>query len=280
MSARRYLPLLPGLAIVLVFLVIPILIIGVISFFTFTGSDLQPILTISNYVSLFTGGVYPNTILRTMEIGFIVTLACLFLGYPLAYFMAMHVKREAFKLMFVLLLLMPWWIDYSIRSMAWLPLLGTNGALNSILLTLGVLKVPSSDFIYNEFSAVLVMIQSYILFMVSPIFFSLAKIDPSILEGAETLGASRSQKFYHITLSMSKPGMIIGSVFVFVFSMADYATPQLIGGTLEPAGLAIVSLVGVFNWPLASALSVVLVLIVLAVVYMMLRLTDIKQLIF
>jgi len=275
-----YLLALPGLILSILFLIIPIIFDLIISFYTYESGQVISKFTLENYIKLFSSQIYLGNILYTIRLASIVTAACLALGYPVAYLMAMHIKGEENKLILILLFLLPWWIDYTVRSIAWIPVLGREGVINKILMGLRILNQPSGAFLFNEVSAIIVMIQANLLFMIGPIFFSLAKIDKSFLEAAETLGASKLRAFYHIVFKMSTPGIIIGIIFVFIAAMADFATPRLIGGYITTIGLNIANQVAVLNWPFAGAISIILLMITLGLIVVMLKIVDIKQMIF
>ncbi|MFQ5762147.1 MAG: ABC transporter permease [Candidatus Bathyarchaeia archaeon] len=280
----EYVMLAPSVVWIAVFLIIPVIILTVMSFYTLGLKGGMPVilpeLTVENYIQIFTNPVNLSIIVFTVTLSLLVTALCILIAYPAAYFFAIKIKSPAIKTLILLLLLPYLWIDYTARTIAWFPILGVSGMANYVLMGLGVLNEPSSIFFFNEFSATLVMTQTYVLFMVFPIFLSMAKIDPTLLHAAETLGANRRQAFYNVTFRMSLPGLVVGCIFVFVFAMADFATPRLLGGTIQTAGLSIAYLMGVLSWPLATAFATVLIGITLGVVYLFFRIADVKSMVF
>jgi len=276
-----YLMLAPAVIWVVLFLIVPLVVVLVISFYTPVGAaGFVPVLTFDNYIRIFFSPTYVGILLLTLRLSLTVVAACVVLAYPAAYFLAMKIRDEARKTILLVAMLIPFWIDWTVRMLAWWPILGRLGVINAALLYIGVLKEPSDLFIFNEMSATFVLIQSYVLFMIAPIFLSMIKMDPSMLEAAETLRANKLQSFYHITFKMSLPGVIIGCVFVFVMTMADFATPRLLGGFIQTIGLSIAYQMGVLNWPLATAFATVLMTVTVLVVYGMFRVVDIKRMLF
>lgn len=278
-SYSHILMLLPALIWVLLFLFVPLLIIFANSFYTFTGIGVSPTLTLDNYITVFFTPQYLRLIGYTLGVSALIVVICLIIGFPAAYYLALKVRDEKKRLLLILILIIPFWIDFTTRLMAWFPILSSNGVVNYILESTHIIRQPILLFLSPE-SAILVMIQTYILFMIAPILLSLVTMDANLPRAAETLGASSFQIFRHVILPLAKPGIIIGSAFVFVETMGDFVTPRMLGGTMETAGLVVAQQAGVLNWPLASAISVVLVLITLVVVILMFRTVKIARMVF
>ena len=269
-----YLLVLPALVWTLVFLVGPLLQIVLMSFYTPVALSYVPILTVSNYVQAFTDPTAQASIALTLEYSTIVALVSVLLAFPVAYFLAAKIKSQTLKTAILVALIIPFWIDWTIRTISWIPMLGTNGILNDVLLGLHILSEPSPLFIYSDFATVLVMIQSYVVFVIGPVFLALAKIDPILYEAAAASGADRIKQFYYITLRLALPGVAIGAAFVFVSSMGDWATPKVIGRIATTAGQYIYNSQTYLNWPLASAVSVVITGI--AIITVILLFTGVK----
>lgn len=272
-----YLLVLPALLWTLVFLVGPLLEIVVMSFYTPVQLAYVPIFTIENYVRAFTDPTAQASILLTLEYSAVVTAVAVLLAYPVGYFLSHKIQSFTVKTAILVALIIPFWIDWTIRTISWIPMLGTYGVLNSVLVGLGVLSEPSVLFLYSDLSTILVMIQSYVVFVIGPIFLALAKIDPILYEAAAACGADRIRQFYHITLRLSLPGVAIGAAFIFVASMGDWATPKVIGRIATTAGQFIYNSQVYLNWPLASAVSVVITGIALIIVIALLRGVQLRQ---
>ena len=276
-NLSSYILVAPTLAVVVVFLLLPLLLVLRVSFLHHVplGYTNQP--TLENYGFAFTNESVRNTLAFTLETASIVTAVSLLLAYPVAYFLTRKVKSFTAKTGFLVFLLIPFWIDFTTRSLAWIPWLGTQGIINDVLLAIGAINQPATIFLYSSFAMDLVMVQAYTLFMVAPLFISMSKIDPILYEAAQTLGASRLRTFLHINLRLTLPGMGIGCVFVFLSSLADFATPKLIGGLVTSIGELIKDNVTFINLPNASAISALVVVIALVVLVLTFRLTHVEQ---
>ena len=272
-----YLLVLPALVWTLVFLIGPILQIVLMSFYTPVELSYLPIFTVSNYLQAFTDPTAQASIALTLEYSTIVALVSVLLAFPVAYFLATKIKSQTTKTAILVALIIPFWIDWTIRTISWIPMLGTNGILNDILLGLHILSEPSPLFLYSDFATVLVMIQSYVVFVIGPIFLALAKIDPILYEAAAASGADRIKQFYYITLRLGLPGVAIGAAFVFVASMGDWATPKVIGRIATTAGMYIYNSQTYLNWPLASAVSVVITSIAIIIVILLFTGVKLRQ---
>jgi putative spermidine/putrescine transport system permease protein len=273
-----YLLVLPALAWMIIFLIGPLAQIVIMSFYTPTSLGYLPTLTIGNYISAFTDPASTSSILLTLRYSTIVTLASVLFAFPVAYFLARQVRSMTVKTAILIALIIPFWIDWTIRTISWIPMLGTNGILNDALLGLHILSKPSELFLYSDFATILVMIQSYVVFVIAPIFIALSKIDPILYEAAAATGADVKSQFYHITLKLTAPGIVIGAVFVFVASMGDWATPKVIGRISTTAGQFIYNEQVYLNWPYASAVAIILTAIALIVVIALLRVVNLRAL--
>ncbi|MEM1943508.1 MAG: ABC transporter permease [Candidatus Caldarchaeum sp.] len=272
-----YLLMGPMLATIIVFLVVPLVMVGIVSFYTPTGTGYAPVVNVASYVRFFTDPTIYGILLNTLAYSAIVTVMAFILAYPIAYFLTMKVRTFRAKTILLIAMLIPFWIDFTTRALSWIPWLGIQGIINQVLIRLGILQEPSPIFLFSPFAMLLVMIQGYTLFMIAPIFIVMSKIDPILYEAAKVLGASPIKTFYHINLRLSLPGIGVGTVFVFLSAVADFATPRLIGGLVTSIGQVIRDQVVFLNLPLASAISVVLTMIALAIVMTVFKLMNIRQ---
>lgn len=265
------------MATIIVFLVVPLVMVGIVSFYTPTGTGYAPVVNVASYVRFFTDPTIYGILLNTLAYSAIVTVMAFILAYPIAYFLTMKVRTFRAKTILLIAMLIPFWIDFTTRALSWIPWLGIQGIINQVLIRLGILQEPSPIFLFSPFAMLLVMIQGYTLFMIAPIFIVMSKIDPILYEAAKVLGASPIKTFYHINLRLSLPGIGVGTVFVFLSAVADFATPRLIGGLVTSIGQVIRDQVVFLNLPLASAISVVLTMIALAIVMTVFKLMNIRQ---
>ncbi len=276
-SLYSYLLLAPMLGVIIVFLLLPLIMVGIVSFYKQIGVVYVPELNLNNYVRFFTDPNIYGILLSTLANSAIVTVMAFILAYPVAYFLTMKIRTFRAKTILLIAMLIPFWIDFTTRALSWIPWLGIQGILNQVLTGLGILREPSPIFLFSPFAMLLVMIQGYTLFMIAPIFIVMSKIDPTLYEAARALGASPLKTFYHINLKLTMPGIGVGIVFVFLSSVADFATPRLIGGLVTSIGQVIRDQVVFLNLPLASAISVILTLIALAIVITVFKLMNIRQ---
>ena len=204
--------------------------------------------------------IYLQTYWSSLKTALMVTVLCLVFGYPIAY--AISRVREDIRNGVLLLIMLPFWTSFLLRVYAWMGILSTTGLVNTWLQNWGIIDGPLELF-YNQFSLILVMVYAYLPFMILPLYTQLLKLDHRLLEAAGDLGASPIKSFLTITLPLSKVGMIAGSMLVFIPCVGEYVIPELVGG---PENLMIGKVLwqAFFdqnNWPLASAVAVIMVLL-------------------
>jgi putrescine transport system permease protein len=213
-----------------------------------------------NYLFLFQDPYYATIYLSSVKMAAVSTVLCLLLGYPMAYFIARQPARR--RSMLLLAVILPFWISFLLRVYAWIGLLNTHGVINQGLMWLGVIDQPLS-LIYNDFAVYLGIVYSYLPFMILPLYANLEKLDIDLEEAAADLGAKRWQVFVDVTLPMSLPGIIAGSLLVFIPAIGEFIIPALLGGSdTLMIGRALWDEFFINrDWPVASAVSVVLLLI-------------------
>ncbi|GAB4347349.1 MAG: spermidine/putrescine ABC transporter permease PotB [Oricola sp.] len=247
----------PALTAVTLLLFVPLLFIVVYSFWlrTATGAD-QAGFHLDNWAEALTDRFYRDILLNTLKIAAITTIVCALMGYPAAYFIA---RSRGNKAILLLLLMLPFWISYIIRTMSWINILGVSGAVNSILISLGIIHEPI-QMLYNETTVILGLVHFLLPFMVLNVFVSLEGIDETLEDAALSLGATRWQSFLEVTLPLSLPGLAAGSLLCFVLGAGTYITPLVLGGPRDAmfANLVFEAVITQLNWPLGSALSLML----------------------
>ena len=284
----------PTLLIVLGMMLVPLIAIVIVSFWTQTGFDLDTTITLANYSLLtedagkcFSGrwwawewqcGLYSTLILKSLVMSLIATTAIVLLAYPMAYFMAFRIQRG--KLIWIILLTVPFWTSYLLRVFAWKVILGFNGIINSGLKSLGLIDKPLEFLLYNPASVTITLAHAWAAFAVLPIYVSLEKIDRSYLEAATDLGDSRWKRFWRITFPLSLPGTIAATLLAFIPIVGDYITPTLVGG---PSGIMIgnsiaTQFIKANNAPLGAALSTVMMLAITLCVCLFLAVIGKKRL--
>ncbi|SPE43981.1 ABC spermidine/putrescine transporter, inner membrane subunit [Candidatus Sulfotelmatobacter sp. SbA7] len=259
----------PPLVWVAVFLLVPYALLFCYSFWSV--SPAQTIVhswTLDNYRDLFRVNVYLQTLFRSMGIAARVMLFSLLLGYPLAYYLSFYAGAR--KELFYQLVIIPLWVSYLVRAYAWKTILGSDGVLNTLLQYVHLTRHPLDFLLYSPFAVVLTLTHIYTPFAFLPIYASLEHIPRNLVEASHDLGASPFQTFWRVIFPLSIPGVLAGATFAFVLSLGDFLAPLLLGG---PSGIMIsnivVSLFGAaYNWPLGAAISLCMLLLVLALIYL------------
>jgi spermidine/putrescine transport system permease protein len=259
---RGYALLSPTLVWMLVALAVPLAILVTLSFWTQVYLDFDRSFSLKNYIDFFEKPIYVKLLWKSVKISGAVTLATVLLAYPAAYFIAFKVTRN--KLIWLILITVPFWTSYLLRVFAWKVVLGFNGVINSGLMTLGIIDQPLEFILYNPTAVVITLAHAWAAFAILPIYVSLEKIDRSLLEAAADLGEGPVMSFLRVTLPLSMPGVIAASLLVFIPTTGDYVTPSLVGG---PTGIMIGNIVASLfgkanNWPLGAATAVMSMLFI------------------
>ena len=233
-------------------------------------------LTLENYAFLFQDNYYGIIYLSSLKMAAIGTLLCLLLGYPMAYFIARQPPRR--RNVLLLAVILPFWISFLLRVYAWIGLLNSKGLFNAILMKLGIVDQPI-QMLYNDFAVYLGILYSYLPFMILPLYSNLERHDRNLLDAAADLGARRSRAFLDITLPLSMPGILGGCLLVFIPAVGEFTIPALLGGadTLMIGRVLWDEFFVSRDWPVASAVSVVLLLLLLAPILWFQRLQAREQ---
>ena len=256
-SAQGLFLISPTLCFALLLLAVPLVMVAALSFWTQDYLTLDRTFTTANYVTAWTEPMYQYLMARSLKISIFVTVATVFLAYPVAYFISFHVAPKR-KAMWIFLITIPFWTSYLMRIFLWKVILGYNGVVNGSLIGLGVIEQPLSFILYNQNAVVLTLAHAWVPFAILPIFVALERVDRSLIEAAEDLGDSRLRRFLRVTLPLSMPGVIAATIIVFIPTIGDYVTPRLVGG---PNGLMISNMIELQfkkanNAPLGAALAI------------------------
>ncbi|MCE6960744.1 ABC transporter permease [Cereibacter sphaeroides] len=267
------------LALVLAaFLVLPIVMIVIVSFWTATEFSIVPAFSFENYDFLLGSPVTYSVFLNTFKYAAITWAVTLVLGFTVAYFLAFHVRSQAWQTALFLLCTIPFWTSNIIRMISWIPFLGRNGIANSTLISWGVIDQPLEWLLFSDFSVILAFVHLYTLFMVVPIFNTMMRIDRSLIEAASDAGASGFQTLWNVILPLTKPGIMIGSIFVITLVMGDFITVRFMSGSQAAnVGRLISNDIALLQYPSAAATAVVLLITVLITISALLRLVDIRK---
>jgi spermidine/putrescine transport system permease protein len=256
---RGYTLLLPTLLVMSALLAAPLGALLALSFWTQNDFDLDTTFTLTNYRTIFDylhSPIYLTLLWRSIEMSASATAAVVLTAYPVAYFLSFHARQR--KLIWLILITIPFWTSYLLRIFAWKVILGFNGVINSGLIDLGLVKEPLSLLLYNPTAVTITLAHAWAAYAILPIYVSLEKIDRSLLEAATDLGDGAVRRFLRVTLPLSAPGTIAATLLVFIPTVGDYVTPSLVGGSTGiMIGNLIESSFGKANdAPLGSAISV------------------------
>lgn len=249
-------------------LLIPYITIFAVSFYSRKFPFHVPDFQFGNYLTLVLDPQYYQVLLRSLKISFFVSLVAFCLSYPLTYFLAFKVRSRRLRMTLYVATIIPLWVSYLLRAYTWKTILGTEGVLNSFLVWLGLIDEPLQLFLYNQFAMVITMAYIFTPFMVMPLFAALEKIPRNLIEASKDLGVGRLGTFLRITLPLSVPGILAGFTFTFCLSAGDFISPLLVGGPYSNMiANVIATQFGIANnWPLGSALSIVMLILVLAII--------------
>jgi len=273
-----YLQALPLALILGAFLLAPVLMIAAVSFWDYDFARLYPDFILLNYEETLGSWVTWRTYANTLRYAAIVWALTLFIGFWVAYFLAFHIRSATMQMVLFLVCTVPFLTSNIIRMISWIPVLGRNGLVNSTLIELGLIPQPIEWLLYSDFAVVLAMVHLYTLFMVTPIFNTLMRIDRSLIEAARDAGASSWQILTNIILPLAKPGMAIGTIFVVTLVMADFITVQVMsGGQSASVALMMRNQMSLLQYPAAAANAVILLILVLLMVAGILRIVDIRK---
>lgn len=267
----------PGALWILLFFNLPILIVLFISFVERgrAGSiRIPPVYTLDNYSQLFNACssefagpecdpfLYLGIFGHSVRIGLVVTLWCILLGYPLSYFISK--QRQFWRDALMILVIIPFWTNFLVRTYALKQVLATEGLLNSFMMNIGLINQPL-ELLFNEFAVVVGLVYGYLPFAILPMYASIEKFDHTLMEAAADLGASPVRSFLRVMLPLTMPGVVAALVLVFVPVVGAFITPDIMGGgKIEMIGTLINRQFGVSrNWPFGSAMSLMLMLLVL-----------------
>jgi len=268
-ALRGYSLLLPTILVMAFSMCVPFAIMVVVSFWRQHAFEFDTAFSLANYGKIFQNPLYQVLMARSLAISGACTIATVLLSYPMAYYVAFHVHRR--KLIWIILMTLPFWTSYLLRVFAWKIILGYNGVINSGLMTLGLVEQPLEFLLYSPEAVVITLAHAWAAFAILPIYVSLEKIDRSLVEAATDLGDGPVARFLRVTFPLSLPGVIAAMLMIFIPTVGDYVTPALVGG---PDGMMIANIVQVQfgrvnDWPMGAALAVgsMVVVAVISVLY-------------
>ena len=277
-ALKGWLMVSPLALVLFFFLVLPIILIVVVSFWQATEFSIIPAFELDNYEFLFGSPVTYKVFFNTFKYAFITWVFTLFIGFTVAYYLAFHIRSLTWQVALFLLCTIPFWTSNIIRMISWIPFLGRNGIANSALMSWGVIDEPVEWLLFSDFAVILAFVHLYTLFMVVPIFNTMMRIDKSLIEAARDAGANGVQILWNVIIPLTKPGIMIGTIFVVTLVMGDFITVRFMSGSQSAnVGRLISNDIALLQYPSASATAIVLLLTVLITIGIMLRFVDIRK---
>jgi putative spermidine/putrescine transport system permease protein len=278
-SVPSYLQVAPLTLVLILFFVVPVALVVIVSFFRYQMLvGIVPDFTFKNYVDLLTNPTTWALYLSTVKFTLIVLAITFVLGFWIAYFLVFHVRNLLTAIALFLVCTVPFWTSNIIRMISWRPVLGREGLINSGLMSAGIIDQPLEWLLYSDFSVVVAYVHLFTLFMIVPIFNSMARIDKSLLEAAVDAGASRWDVVWNVVLPLSKTGIALGALFVVTLVMGDFFVVSVMSGGMSGSATS-----GMFNdlqflnYPRAAANAVILLIVVLLIATAIFRLVDVRK---
>ena len=253
----------PPLIYAILLLALPLLAILLFSFWTQDFMALDTTFTLNNYREILEKPIFLTLLQRSVLVAGAVTLVTVLLAFPVAYFVSFHVRPER-KSLWLFLITIPFWTSYLIRVFLWKVILGFNGVINTGLINIGLITEPLTFILYNVNAVIITLAHAFAPFAILPIFVALEKIDRSLLEASHDLGEGRLMTFWRVTLPLAMPGVVAAVLIVFIPTIGDYITPELMGGAGGKliANMIQTQFLALNNAPLGAALAIVAMLAV------------------
>lgn len=276
----------PMMLVFAAFFLLPLCFVIMVSFWDYNEYEMIPAFTTRGYYESFEGCLAQlpglctilKTYVETIKLCFLTWAFTLVIGFSVAYFLAFHIKTKSMQIGLSLLCTIPFWTSNVIRMIAWIPLLGRNGLVNTGLMHIGLIDKPLEWLLFSEFAVVLSLVHLFTFFMVVPIFNSLIRIDKRLIEAAYDAGASGWQTLWNVVIPLAKPGIVIGSIFVITIVMGDFITIGVMGGQqLAAAGKIIEVRLNALQFPAAAANAVILLAITFLIISALSKLVDIRK---
>jgi len=270
-GARAFALTLPPFAYAILLLAVPLLAVVMFSFWTQDFTDIDTTFTLENYRRVATEPIFGALLWRSLLVSLAVTTITVMLAYPVAYFVSFHVEPSK-KSLWLFLITIPFWTSYLIRVFLWKVILGYNGVINSGLIWAGVIDKPF-QMMYTDLGILFGMAYVYLPLMVLPLYASMERLDFRLVEAGYDLYATRFQVLRRIIIPMVKPGIVAGSILVFIPSLGAYVTPRVLGGgkNMMLGNLIELQFGQGRNWPLGSAISITLMAIVMVALLLYVR---------
>lgn len=268
----------PMFALLVAFAGAPLVMVIVLSFWSFDGLEYHPDFTLANYVEVFSSAVTWRIFLNTVKYALITWAITLLIGFTVAYYLVFHVRNLKIQIGLFLLCTIPFWTSTVIRMISWIPFLGREGLFNSALIGAGLVNKPLEFLLFSDFAVILTYVNLFTLFMLAPIFNSMAKIDRNVIEAALDAGASQGQVLREVIVPLSRTGIALGSIFVVTLVMGDFFIVRVMsGGQSTSVVSAMKNNIDQLYYPQAAAMAVLLIAVVILLVSAILRVVDVRS---
>jgi len=273
-----YLLVAPLTVVLIVFFGIPLVLVVVVSFFDLDKFDIIPTFVLTNYAEVFGSSLTYALYAKTITYALIVWAITLVIGFTVSYFLVFHVRSVLVQMALFLLCTVPFWTSNVIRMISWIPFLGRHGLFNQSLIAVGITDHPLEFLLFSNFSVVIAYVHLFSLFMIVPIFNSMARIDRAVIEAAVDGGASRARVITEIVIPLSKTGIALGSIFVIALVMGDFFVVKVMSGGQSASVVAAMSNeIAILQYPPAAANAVCLLTIVTLMVAVIMRVVDVRR---
>ncbi|WP_127596816.1 ABC transporter permease [Nitratireductor alexandrii] len=278
-SALPYIQVSPLALVLILFFTIPVALVLLVSFFRYQMLvGIVPDFTFKNYADILTNQTNWLLYWSTLKFAVIVLAITGFIGFWISYFLVFHIRNLVTAIALFLVCTVPFWTSNIIRMISWRPVLGREGLVNQALVGSGLTDQPVEWLLYSDFAVVVAYVHLFTLFMIVPIFNSMARIDKSLLEAAMDAGASRWGVIWNVVLPLSKTGIALGTLFVVTLVMGDFSVVTVMSGGLSgSAASAIFNDLQFLNYPRAAANAVILLIVVLLIASAIFRLVDVRE---
>jgi putative spermidine/putrescine transport system permease protein len=277
-KVTSYLQAAPMALVLLLFFGVPLLVVIAFSFFDYDGINTNPAFVWANYQELFSSNVTVSLYLKTIYYAVVVWAITLVVGFTVSYFLAFHVRSILWQMALFLLCTVPFWTSNIIRMISWIPFLGRNGIFNQALMAVGLTKEPLEFLLFSDFAVIIAYVHLFTLFMIVPIFNSMARIDKSLIEAALDGGSSGWRIIWDIVVPLSRTGIALGSIFVLTLVMGDFFVVKVMSGSHSASvASAMANQIAMVQYPPAAASAVILLIIVTLMVSAILRIVDVRK---
>lgn len=273
-----YLQVAPLTLILGVFLVVPVAMIVLVSFWSYDEFDIYPDFILDNYEWILTSPVTWSLYLKTLYYAAVTWAITLLVGFTISWYLVFHVRNLIWQIALFLLCTVPFWTSNVIRMISWIPFLGREGIFNQALMGAGITGEPLEFLLFSDFAVILAYVHLFTLFMIVPIFNSMARIDPTLIEAAVDGGARPWQVVLEVVLPLCKTGIALGSIFVIALVMGDFVVVRTMsGGQSATVASAMMNEIALLQYPTAAAGATILLVVVTLMVAAILRVVDVRR---